>query len=117
MDYKEYLLNQTAINLKYIAEKMWPTNTNAQTYLSRKINGKGRPWTNLDNEKAQIAIHELGLQLIKDAAIKEEKPDKSNIESKEAKQHSNVSVEKKLSIWDQMDMLRNESNPGAIKQK
>lgn len=68
MDYKEYLLNQSAINLQYIAESMWPTNKNAKSYLSTKLNNKDpkRPWTASDNEKAGIAIHELGLKLIKD---------------------------------------------------
>lgn len=63
---------------------MWPTNTNAKTYLSRKINGKGRPWTDSDNEKAKQAIHELGLQLIKDTPqTKEQKaiPEPVKIES------------------------------------
>lgn len=73
MDYKEYLLNQSAVNLAYIAQKMWPTNTNAKAYLSRKINNTDakRPWTADDNRKAEIAIHELGLKLLKDAPIRQ----------------------------------------------
>lgn len=67
MNYKEYLLKQDAVNLKYIASKMWPGNVNAKSYLSTKLNDKGRPWTDSDNQKAEKAIHELGLQLIKDA--------------------------------------------------
>lgn len=68
MDYKEYLLKQTAVNLSYIAEKMWPTNKNAKSYLSTKLNDKGRPWTKSDNEKAKQAIKDLGLLLISDAS-------------------------------------------------
>ncbi|MEB0262900.1 hypothetical protein [Mucilaginibacter sp. 10I4] len=67
MDYKEYLLNQDAISLAYIAKKMWPTNDNAKSYLSTKLNGKDdkRPWTAGDNRKAEIAIHELSIHLAK----------------------------------------------------
>jgi len=63
MDYKEYLLNQSAINLAYIASKMWPTNKNAKSYLSTKLNDKGRPWTEKDNELAKKVINELGSEL------------------------------------------------------
>lgn len=77
MDYKEYLLNQSAINLQYIAEKMWPTNSDAKAYLSRKLNEGGRPWTESDNEKAKKALNELGQKLITDttdAEIKTKQP-------------------------------------------
>ena len=75
MDYKDYLLKQSAINLSYIAEKMWPTNKNAKSYLSTKLNDTDpkRPWTESDNEKAKHAINSLGLQLIKDAPIDSKK--------------------------------------------
>lgn len=114
MDYKEYLLNQSAINLQYIAEKMWPTNTDAKAYLSRKINGTGRPWTASDNDKARQAIHELGLKLIADTPsnevsgsvtekvvvkpVKKESPVKKPIEQ----------PAKEPTIWEKMDKLRNE---------
>lgn len=68
MDYKEYLLKQSAINLSYIAQKMWPTNKNAKSYLSTKLNDKGRPWTESDNEKARLAIKELSVQLKSDSS-------------------------------------------------
>lgn len=64
MDYKEYLLNQSAINLAYIAGKMWPTNKSAKTYLSMKLNDNGgRTWTTKDNDLAKRAINELGEEL------------------------------------------------------
>lgn len=70
MDYKQYLLKQSAVNLSYIAEKMWPTNKNAKSYLSTKLNGTDpkRPWTNADNERAKQAIKELGFKLIEDTS-------------------------------------------------
>lgn len=68
MDYKEYLLKQSAVNLSYIAEKMWPTNKNAKSYLSTKLNDKGRPWTESDNTKAKQAIKELGFKLLDDTS-------------------------------------------------
>jgi hypothetical protein len=65
MDYKEYLLNQSAVNLQYIAQKMWPTNKNAKSYLSTKLNGTDpkRPWTEKDNQLAKAALNELGIHL------------------------------------------------------
>jgi hypothetical protein len=65
MDYKEYLLTQSAVNLAYIAQKMWPTNTNAKAYLSRKLNGADpkRPWTEKDNQLAKQALNDLGVHL------------------------------------------------------
>ncbi|ASU34392.1 hypothetical protein [Mucilaginibacter xinganensis] len=67
MDYKEYLLKQSAINLSYIAERMWPGNKYAKSYLSTKLNDGGRPWTDTDNNNAERVINELGLQLLQDA--------------------------------------------------
>lgn len=66
MDYKEFLLNQSAINLAYIAKKMWPTNKNAMSYLSTKLNGSNpqRQWTEKDNQLAKKAINDLGDLLI-----------------------------------------------------
>ena len=63
MDYKEYLLKQDAINLAYIASKMWPTNKGAKSYLSTKLSDYGRPWTDKDNELAKKALNELGNEL------------------------------------------------------
>lgn len=119
MDYKKYLLEQSAVNLQYIAKKMWPGNKNAQTYLSSKISDKGRPWTDSDNEKAKIAIHELGLQLIKDSPMKDMQ-DQAMKETNfiEAKpKPPTIEQKKKMSIWEQMDLLREGDKPGAVKQK
>lgn len=65
MDYKEYLLNQSAVSLSYIAKKMWPHNKNAKSYLSTKLHGADlkRPWTAADNESAKQALNELGKHL------------------------------------------------------
>lgn len=62
MDFKEYLLDQSAIGIGYIAEKMWPNNKRAKSYLSSKLNGKLN-WTATDNKKAKKAINESGTAL------------------------------------------------------
>lgn len=67
MDYKEYLLNQSAVNLAYIAKQMWPTNKNAKSYLSTKLHDKGRPFTEEDEKKARAALKELGVKLVADS--------------------------------------------------
>lgn len=64
MDYKEYLINQSDVQLSAVASLMWPTNKNAKVYLSMKLKG-ARPWTESDNEKAEKALHALGRKLIK----------------------------------------------------
>lgn len=62
MTAEEYL-KQGPIDLKYVAEKMWPENKNAKVYMSMKLNGK-RPWTKGDEEKASNILAELGKDLI-----------------------------------------------------
>lgn len=116
MDYKEYLLKQSAINLQYIAEKMWPTNKNAKSYLSTKLNGTDskRKWTDSDNLKAQQAINNLGMQLIKDTENKAVEHTKKASVKKDKPLVKSI-AEKKVNIWDEMEKLRNEK-PGATKQ-
>lgn len=66
MDFKKYIIEQTAVDLGYIARKMWPDNKSAKTYLSRKLNGTdGRTWTQKDNELAKRVLNELGIELAK----------------------------------------------------
>lgn len=58
----EYLKNSRAINASVIAEKMWPTNKTAKSYMSRKLNGE-RPWTDKDEQLAIKVLHDLGVEL------------------------------------------------------
>ena len=58
MKAKDFLLNDSPVNLKYVAGKMWPTNKSADTYMSRKLNGD-RPWTEKDEQKAIEVLNEL----------------------------------------------------------
>ena len=58
MKAKDLLLNEPAINASVIANKMWPTNKSAKTYMSRKLNGD-RPWTDKDEQKAIEVLNEL----------------------------------------------------------
>lgn len=65
MDFREYLKKQEAVSLSYIARKMWPMNDNAIVYLSAKLNGKHKPWTEKDNKRAKEILNELGADLSK----------------------------------------------------
>lgn len=66
MDFKDYLLNECPIDLSIIAGKMWPTNKNAKSYLSMKLNDNaGRTWTAKDNALAQRVINDMGEELCK----------------------------------------------------
>lgn len=58
----EYLKSSRAINASAIAEKMWPSNKTAKSYMSRKLNGE-RPWTDKDEQLAIKVLHELGVEL------------------------------------------------------
>ncbi|SHF19114.1 hypothetical protein [Chryseobacterium vrystaatense] len=58
MTVKEYLKDHCKIDQSYIASKMWPNNSNASAYLSRKLNDKGRPFTKSDAEKAMKVLSE-----------------------------------------------------------
>lgn len=63
MTVKEYLLTTTDINLAELARKMWPTNKNAKSYLSRKLSGD-RPFTDKDAVLARKVLIELGHKLL-----------------------------------------------------
>lgn len=62
MDYREYLTNQTELQLITVARLMWPKNKNANVYLSMKLNGT-RPWTTKDDERAKEAIQQIAEKL------------------------------------------------------
>jgi len=62
MDFKQYLIDQTDVQLHAIASRMWPNNKNAKVYLSMKLKGD-RPWTAKDNELAKKALNDLGAHL------------------------------------------------------
>ena len=62
MDYREYLTNQTELQLTAVAKLMWPKNKNAKVYLSMKLNGT-RPWTNKDDHLAKDAIQQIADKL------------------------------------------------------
>lgn len=62
MKAKDFLKNDTSVNAKYIADKMWPTNKAAKVYLSQKLNGV-RPWTENDEIEAKKMLNELADKL------------------------------------------------------
>jgi hypothetical protein len=62
MDFKEYILNDCPIEKSVIAERMWPTNKAAKSYLSKKLSGE-RSWTDKDNALAKKVVNELGIEL------------------------------------------------------
>lgn len=63
MDFKEYLLSDKEINLAALANRMWPTNKSAKTYLSAKLNGKGeRDFTRSDEKLARKCLGEMGIK-------------------------------------------------------
>jgi hypothetical protein len=64
MDFKEYIINQCPIDKAFIAERMWPTNKGAKSYLSKKLSGE-RPWTEKDNALAKQVINDFGIELSK----------------------------------------------------
>lgn len=58
----EQYLKSGPVDIKYVANKMWPSNKNANVYMSMKLNGK-RSWTKDDEEKAVKILAELGSEL------------------------------------------------------
>lgn len=54
----EYLKKDSLVNLEVLANRVWPGNSNARSYLSRKING-GRPFTDEDAAKIKSALLEI----------------------------------------------------------
>lgn len=64
MDFKEYLTTVCPVDKAYIANRMWPENKAAKSYLSKKLSGE-RPWTEKDNDLAKRVINEIGIELSK----------------------------------------------------
>jgi hypothetical protein len=61
---KEFLKNETDINVFSIAHKMWPNNKGAHVYLSKKLNGlDNRVFTPKDAELALKVLKELGVKI------------------------------------------------------
>lgn len=58
MKVKDFLLSEDCINLKAIANKIWPDNKAAEAYMYRKLSND-RPWTEKDEEKAKAALKAL----------------------------------------------------------
>ena len=65
MSAKEFLQNEKTLNLSAIAEKMWPENKSAKSYLARKLGGSesSRPWTAADEVLAQKVLTELAIRI------------------------------------------------------
>ena len=63
MDFKAYLIKQSALQLNSVARLMYPKNQAAHVYLSRKLNGN-RPWTDKDNEKCRLALKKIAEELL-----------------------------------------------------
>lgn len=63
MDVLTYLKTNKTLKLAQIAALMWPGNSDAKTYLSKKMNGK-LPFTDEDAAAARQVLHDLGHKLI-----------------------------------------------------
>lgn len=64
MNFKDYLLNQSQVQLSEIAYTMWPNNTTAPNYLSKKLHDRlGLTFTANDEILARNALAELGIKL------------------------------------------------------
>ncbi len=84
MDFKQYLLSQSQIQLSEIAFRMWPNNKTADNYLSKKLHDKmGKRFNDNDEKLARNALKELGVKLI-DVSNKMDIPDE-DLGSKSAK--------------------------------
>lgn len=65
MDVKDYLLSNKTINRADIARLMYPKNSDADTYLYKKLNNKdNRRFTRKDALLAQEALKQIGHNLI-----------------------------------------------------
>lgn len=65
MNFKEYLLKQSQVQLSEIAFRMWPGNNTAPNYLSKKLHDKmGLTFTSNDDILARKALGELGIKLV-----------------------------------------------------
>jgi hypothetical protein len=56
MTVKEFLNTNKLINLSALAKEMYPGNADSPSYLVRKLNDKGRPFTANDANKALAAL-------------------------------------------------------------
>lgn len=62
MTAKEYLSTHKAVNLTYIAQKMFPGNQKPNIYLHMKLSGV-RKWTEANEKEALKHLHALGVTL------------------------------------------------------
>ena len=62
MTAKDFITNDKRISRKGIAKMIWPSNADAEAYLSRKLNG-ARPWTAADEKKALDVLAKLKLEI------------------------------------------------------
>ena len=65
MTVKEFLISSPFINVTAVAKVMYPGNSDAASYLLRKLGDKGRPFTIKDSEKALEALKQLGEEIEK----------------------------------------------------
>lgn len=65
MTAKEFLKTEKSLNLSAIAEKMWPENKAAKSYLARKLSESesSRPWTESDEVLAHKVLSELAIRI------------------------------------------------------
>lgn len=63
MTVKEFLETSDQILLKGIAKEMYPGNADSASYLTRKLKGSGRPWTDKDSKLAKRALDELAITI------------------------------------------------------
>ena len=63
MTVKEFLITSDFIKVKALAEKMYPTNSDAQSYLRRKLIGKERTFTPADASNALDKLKKLSFDI------------------------------------------------------
>lgn len=65
MTVEEFLKTDKSVNLAPIAQKMYPNNKSANTYLTNKLNNNdNRKFTRKDAELALKALKELSIKII-----------------------------------------------------
>lgn len=63
MTVKDFLKTNPLLNLSAVAKEMYPKNSDASSYLVRKLNDKGRPFTRKDAENALEVLKKQSIEI------------------------------------------------------